>query len=99
MTGYEQQKNFIKSNFLEFKKIKTDKMKGIPKPRNVKPYHLSSTIIDLPVVNEEVVKSSNVFKCIKERRSTRFYSQDSISLSELSYLLRATQGITSTNKS
>lgn len=98
MARYEQQRNFLKSNFLEFKKIKTDKMRGIPKPPSVKPYYPSSTIIDLPVVNDDVVKNSNIFKCIKERRSTRFYSQDSISLSELSYLLWATQGFTSTNK-
>ncbi|WP_071394366.1 SagB/ThcOx family dehydrogenase [Bacillus tuaregi] len=98
MGRYEKERNFLKSNFLEFKKIKTDKMKGVPKPPIVKPYHMDATMIDLPQVSEEVVTNSNIYKCMKDRRSTRFYSQDSLSLAELSYLLWATQGITCTNK-
>ena len=80
MTRYEQQRNFLKSNFLEFKHIKTDKMKGIPKPSIVKCYDQLSTIINLPEVRENVVKKHNIYECIKDRRSTRFYSDDSISL-------------------
>jgi SagB-type dehydrogenase family enzyme len=99
MTRYEQQRNFLKSNFLEFKHIKTDKIKGLPKPPIVKPYDSSSIIIDLPKVNENVIKEENIYECIKGRRSTRFYSEESLSLEELSYLLWATQGITSTTKS
>jgi SagB-type dehydrogenase family enzyme len=98
MTRYEQQRNFLKSNFLEFKHIKTDKIKGLPKPPIVKTYDSSSIIIDLPKVNENVIKEENIYECIKGRRSTRFYSEESLSLEELSYLLWATQGITSTTK-
>ncbi len=98
MTRYEQQRSFLKSNFSEFKKIKTDKTKGIPKPQSVKAYNSLSTIIALPDVNEDIVQNQNIFECIKERRSTRFYSNNFISLHELSYLLWATQGITGTNK-
>ncbi|MBW4840568.1 MAG: SagB/ThcOx family dehydrogenase [Paenibacillaceae bacterium] len=98
MGRYEQQRNFLKSNFLEFKHVKTDKIKGLPQPAIVKPYASSSEIIDLPEPSEEVVSKSNIFDCIKERRSTRFYSAESLQLEELSYLLWATQGITSTTK-
>lgn len=98
MARYEQQRSFLKSNFNEFKKIKTDKIKGIPKPPIVKSYDSDSTIIDLPKVSKAVVKKQNIYACIKERRSTRFYDHDSMSLEELSYLLWATQGITGTNK-
>ena len=98
MGRYEQQRSFLKSNFLEFKHIKTDKIKGLPKPPIVKPYTASSILIDLPKVSQDVVKSGNIYECINNRRSTRFYSQDSLSLEELSYLLWATQGITDTNK-
>ncbi|WP_394231281.1 SagB/ThcOx family dehydrogenase [Niallia oryzisoli] len=98
MARYELQRNLLKSNFIEFKKIKTDKMKGIQKPPIVKPYDPNSTIIELPSVSDEAVKHASIFDCIRDRRSTRFYSQDSLSLSELSYLLWATQGITATNK-
>ncbi len=98
MGPYEQQRSFLKSNFLEFKHVKTDKIKGLPKPMTVKPYSSSSVIIDLPECNGDVVKKSNIYDCIKERRSTRFYSDESLQLEELSYLLWATQGITSTTK-
>lgn len=98
MTRYETDRNFLKSNFDEFKNIKTDKMKGIPQPPIVKAYEDSSDIINLPEVSEDVVTEKSIFDCIKERRSTRFYGSDSISLEELSYLLWSTQGITGTNK-
>lgn len=98
MSRYVQQRKFLKSNFLEFKNIKTDKIKGLPKPPIVKPYTSISPIINLPKVSEDVVKRQNIYECIKDRRSTRFYSEESLSLTELSYLLWATQGITGTNK-
>lgn len=98
MKRYEQQRNFLKSNFLEFKKIKTDKINGLPKPPIVKGYNPSSTIVDLPEVGGDIVKRSDIYQCIKERRSTRFYSDEHLSLEELSYLLWATQGITETTK-
>lgn len=98
MGRYELQRQFLKSNFQEFKHIKTDKAKGLPKPQAVKPYDSSSMIIDLPEVNEDIVKRQNIYGCIKERRSTRLYSEESLTFEELSYLLWATQGITGTNK-
>lgn len=98
MARYEQQRNFLKSNFLEFKHIKTDKIKGLPKPPAIKPFNSSSALIDLPEVNKDVVSHDSLFECIKERRSTRFYSGENLRLAELSYLLWATQGITDTTK-
>lgn len=98
MGKYEQQRSFLKSNFNEFKNIKTDKMKGVLKPEGVRPYDSSSRIISLPAVNADILKKRDIYECIKDRRSTRFYSEESISLQELSYLLWATQGITETNK-
>lgn len=76
----------------------TDAKKGIPQPPKVKSYEVSSALVDLPMVNENTLKNKNIYNCIKERRSTRFYSNQPISLKELSYLLWAAQGITSTNK-
>lgn len=98
MGRYEKQRKFLKSNFDEFKNIQTDKMKGIPQPPIVKPYDSASEIIDLQEVNKDVVINSNIYECIKERRSTRFYDDKLMSIEELSYLLWSTQGITGTNK-
>lgn len=98
MSRYTQQREFLKSNFHQFKGIKTDKIKGLDQPPVVKPFDASSLIIDLPKVSKDVVSNENMFDCIAQRRSTRFYSTDSLSLEELSYLLWATQGITGMNK-
>lgn len=73
-------------------------MKGLPQPDGVKPYDLNSRIISLPPVNADILKKRDIYECIKDRRSTRLYSELSISLEELSYLLWSTQGITGTNK-
>lgn len=97
MSRYERERNFLKSNFNEFKSIKTDKMKGMPQPEAVKPYDPNSITIDLPAVSEDAVINKNIYECIRIRRSTRFYSEEAVSLEELSYLLWATQGITGTN--
>jgi SagB-type dehydrogenase family enzyme len=98
MKRYETQRNFLKSNFNEFKNIKTDKMRGISQPPIVKAYDQTDDVISLPDVNKKVVKNSSIYECIKTRRSTRFYSDGVMILEELSYLLWATQGITETNK-
>jgi len=98
MGKYDQHRKLLKSNFTEFKAIKTDAKKGISQPPKVKPYEINANVIDLPTINENSLTNKNIYTCIKERRSTRFYSDQPISLEELSYLLWATQGITSTNK-
>lgn len=98
MGRYEKQRNFLKSNFNEFKNIKTDKQKGITQPLAQKAYNSLANIIELPSVSGDVVKRQNIYECIKERRSTRFYSDKAMKLEELSYLLWATQGITGVNK-
>jgi SagB-type dehydrogenase family enzyme len=97
VSRYSEQRNFLKTNFDEFKNIKTDKAKGIPQPPIVKDYDSDSNIINLPKVSPEVIKNESIYTCIKQRRSTRFYSEETISLKELSYLLWSTQGITATN--
>lgn len=97
MARYKEQRSFLKSNFNEFKGIKTDKMKGIEQPLALKAYDATTSIVELPEVSKDAVKMENIYDCIKDRRSTRFYSDELMSLEELSYLLWATQGITGTN--
>lgn len=98
MSKYETNRNFLKSNFAEFKKVTTDAKKGIPQPSKLKPYDTHSKFVDLPMVTESTLTNKSIYTCIKERRSTRFYRDQPISLDELSYLLWATQGISGTNK-
>lgn len=98
MTRYKKERDFLKSNFNDFKKIKTDRDKGLAKPLANKPYDKDAIMIELPDVNRDIAKKG-VYQSIKDRRSTRLYSEENISLDELSYLLWATQGITKTTKS
>lgn len=74
-------------------------MKGLPQPPVVKAYPQASDIIQLPDVSKEVLLKDNIFECIKDRRSTRLYSEEQLSLEELSYLLWATQGMTGKSQS
>lgn len=97
MSRYEAQRKFLKTEFSEFKNIKTDRAKGLPQPAIVKPHDPVSEIIPLPSITKEVLKKENILECIKDRRSVRLYSQEALSLEELSYLLWATQGITGTS--
>ena len=89
---YKNYRDFLKSNFNDFKNIKTDKMKGIPQPPINKNYDNSEKLISLPLIDKNIVSKKNIFECIESRRSTRFFSEEAISIEELSYLLWATQG-------
>ncbi|MDF2870505.1 MAG: nitroreductase [Anaerocolumna sp.] len=56
MGTYEQQRKFLKSNFNDFKNIKTDKMKGVPQPEEFKHYPSNAMIINLPAVKADILK-------------------------------------------
>lgn len=49
--------------------------------------------IMLPLDFEDVVQKTDLFTLFKERESCRIYTEETISLKELSYLLWATQGV------
>lgn len=98
MTRYAQQRQFLKSNFQEFRHIKTDKSKGMAPPPRLKPYDAEARVMDLPEVSRDIISQESIYDCIGQRRSMRLYSEDLLSLKELSYLLWATQGITGTGK-
>ncbi len=68
MARYEEQRNFLKSDFKTFNKIETDKQKGIPQPPNVKAYAADAVIVDLPEVTGDVVQKENIYEIIKEKK-------------------------------
>lgn len=95
MDKIKQNRAFFKADFEILKHIKTDKQKGIEAPPIQKYHDPNAKLIELPSLNKEILTKPSVFDCIKDRRSIRKYSDEKISLSELSYLLWATQGIES----
>ncbi|MGK0465832.1 SagB/ThcOx family dehydrogenase [Clostridium sp.] len=93
MNNIKQQREWMKSYFVEAEGIKTDQQLNLPQPPLQKPYDENSEKIDLPDVNESILTKINIFDIFKERVSHRSFSSECISLAELSFLLWSTQGV------
>lgn len=93
MNRYKENRDFLKANFQVLDDIKTDSQKGLQPIPLQKEYAKNEKLIDLPAINKNVITKLDVFDCLNDRRSIRKYSNESLSLEELSFLLWATQGI------
>jgi SagB-type dehydrogenase family enzyme len=93
MSQFKEQRAFMKSNFKLLAEIQTDQQLELPQPQLQKPVPPDAKIIPLPKVNPGVIKHSDIFSCIKRRRSVRKYLKDALTIDELSFLLWTTQGV------
>jgi SagB-type dehydrogenase family enzyme len=50
-------------------------------------------LIDLPAPDPAILTKPNLFECIADRKSQRRYTDESLTIQELAYLLWATQGV------
>lgn len=71
----------------------SDQEKKLPQPPLEKPYDNSLPSIHLPEVTQAVLQNSNILDIINRRQSWRSYSEESITLEELSFLLWCSQGV------
>lgn len=71
----------------------SDQRQGKPQPSYEIPLEEGKPLIDLPDPGKIDLGTYDLRKAIEERRSLRRYSEDSLSLEELSYLLWLTQGV------
>ncbi|MFX1538720.1 MAG: SagB/ThcOx family dehydrogenase, partial [Promethearchaeota archaeon] len=79
--------------------FQTDQQKKVPNPPLQKPYPEDATIIDLVEVdNITCGKATPLFDVIKNRESRRVFTEDPLTLEELSFLLWATQGVHAVTK-
>lgn len=87
-------RDILRCGFEEgWSKWPSDSRKGLPMPTGQKPYSSKDTLIDL--TNPEYFDFDvKLVDAIKNRRTHRKFTQDSLTLKELSFLLWATQGIT-----
>jgi len=69
-----------------------DQDRGIPAPPQ-RPYDESADVIDLPQPDRSILKKTHILDVIRDRESRRTFTGESLSLSELAYLLWATQGV------
>jgi len=91
----EQHRYFLKDTLrktIDFST--TDQGRRLPPPPIEKPYHPDAELVDLVPPNEfDSLPRVNLLSIINNRQSRRKYSNMPITLSELSFLLWATQGI------
>lgn len=90
--------NVIKSNWHLFKTTVTDQNKGVPMPPYEKEYPADSVLIDLIPYDEITIGNKPVYETILKRRSRRRFTEEPMTIMELSYLLIATQGIIKQSK-
>ncbi len=92
----------LKENGYEFVELtkyrnlsEPDQAKGLPQPPYEIPLEAGHSMIDLPKPEDIDLGNYDLRKAIEIRRSLRRYTEDSLSLEELSYLLWLTQGVKS----
>lgn len=85
---------FLKADLWEaWEKQGTDQRKGVKAPPSQKPYPQDANLIDLVAPGNLTVGQIPLINAMRQRRSRREYTQDPLSLEELSFLLWATQGV------
>lgn len=72
----------------------TDQQKGLPRAPVQKPYPADAILVDLVPPEQLTVGTAPVIDIIRQRKSRRRYTDQPLTLEELSYLLWATQGVT-----
>lgn len=87
----------IGSDFLELTKDKhigeSDQERGVPFPPKQLPFDEGLPIITLPPIDKNETGHVTVSTAINNRHSLRKYSEEPLTLQELSYLLWCTQGV------
>ena len=90
----ETYRNFLKSDrWDEWGESETDQKKNVPPPSPQKRYPEDATLIDLVAPENLTVGTMPLIEAINRRRSRRKYTEEVLTLEELSFLLWATQGV------
>ena len=87
-----ENRKFMRSEF-DREDIVSDQQKDMPQPPLQKLIPEGAEIIDLPKVEVAGLVKTDLYACLKDRRSRRKYIEQELSLKELSFLLWATQGV------
>lgn len=94
MSSIEENRKLLRSDLWEeWKKLETDQKRGLPPPPVQKPYPESAVLVELVSPRDFTVGSMPLIDAMKKRRSRRKYTGSALTLEELSFLLWATQGI------
>ena len=90
----ESYRKYLKNQFLPgMSEEETDQMKGLPLPPIQKPYPEDAQLVDLVSPQDFTIGNTPLIDAINNRRSRRKFTNESLSLEELSFLLWSTQGV------
>ncbi len=96
MESMETARKFLRSDrWDEWAEMETDQKKKISPPPLQKPYPKDATLIDLVAPDDLTVGTMELIEAINRRKSRRKFTEASLTLEELSFLLWATQGVRS----
>jgi len=94
MNKYEENRNLMKSQIGDIDyKLSSDMSLGVAQPSFQKTIPNNAPIINLLEINSETAPKADFFNCTSNRISRRLYSDKTMSLFELSFLLWCTQGV------
>jgi SagB-type dehydrogenase family enzyme len=90
----KSKRQFLKGyEWPNFEGIKSDQQMGLPRPEIQKPIPPDAVRVDLVPPDAFTIGSAFTIDVIRERVSHRYFTDDPLTIGELSYLLWATQGV------
>ena len=90
----ESYREFLKAHiWKKWNSLETDQKKQAPKPPNQKPYPEEAELIDLVPPEDLTVGEVSLIEAINSRESCRRFTEEPLTLEELSFLLWTTQGV------
>lgn len=94
MKKITQNRQFMKSDFAESVHQRSDQAKGLPFPPLQKEIPDGASLaVNLPPADPGILIQTDFSALVKNRESRRAYTDETISLAELSFLLSCTQGV------
>ncbi len=87
------QRDFMKSVFGSMPPGASDQSLGKPQPPLELPHAPDAVTTRLPTPQAGVIQRTDVYDCIRHRRSRRHFGPEALTLDQLSFLLWATQGV------
>ena len=94
MESMEHYREFLKAHiWKEWENLETDQRKQVPHPLLQKPCPDDATLIDLVAPEDLTVGKMPLIEAIGRRRSRRKFTEEPLTLEEISFLLWATQGV------
>ena len=94
MESMESYRSFLKNDLLDgVADAETDQRKRVPRPPVQKPYPKDATLIDLVPPQDITVGRMPLWEAVNLRKSHRWFTEQALTLEELSFLLWTTQGV------